>query len=135
MTTPTSYDCPNCSAPVRVPLGEVEAFCEYCASQLRFIPDADELEVVRTREEMKLRERVAVQQEILRRRVQQEELDRWRKAATKVAIATLPAIGGAASRAVVKAALSGRGAGRPGCGCGGTTILTMALLTCLYLLA
>lgn len=111
-----SYHCPNCSAPLEVPLGEVEAPCGWCGSQLRFVPEAEELEVVRTREEMKYRERVAVQKQILRNRLEQEEMDRWRQAATRVAIAAMPAIGGAAGRAMFGAAV-GRGGGCVGCGC------------------
>ena len=111
-----SHHCPNCSAPLQVPLGEVEALCAWCGSRLRFIPEAEELEVVRTREEMKYRERVAVQQQILRSRLEQEEMEGWREAATKVAIAAMPAIGGAAGRAMFGAAAS-RGGGCVGCGC------------------
>ena len=76
-----SHHCPNCSAPVTVPLGEVEVVCDYCDSQLRFIPEAEELEVVRTREEMKYRERVAVEKQILRNRLHHEEMNRWRETA------------------------------------------------------
>jgi len=85
--------CPNCGAPLDVPLGEVEALCEFCRSKLRFIPEDNELEVVRTREEMKHRERVAVEKQILRNKLEKEEMDRWRKTASKVAIAAIPIIG------------------------------------------
>jgi hypothetical protein len=38
--------CRNCcGAPLDVPLGEVEALCEYCRSRLRFLPEENELEV------------------------------------------------------------------------------------------
>jgi uncharacterized Zn finger protein (UPF0148 family) len=111
-----SHHCPNCSAPLEVPLGEVEALCAYCGSRLRFMPEAEELEVVRTREEMKYRERVAVQKQILRDRLEQEEMDRWGQAATRVAIAAMPAIGGAAGRAMF-GSVAGRGGGCVGCGC------------------
>ena len=70
-----------------VPIGEVEALCEYCSSRLKFIPEDNELEVVKTREEMKHRERVAVEKEILRKKYEQAEMDRWRETAAKVAIA------------------------------------------------
>ena len=58
---PQGHHCPNCSAPLAVELGQVEVLCEFCDSRLRLIPGRDELAVVRTREEMKYRERVAVQ--------------------------------------------------------------------------
>jgi len=45
-----SLGCPNCSAPLSVPLGEVETGCEFCGSELRLLPGEQELEVVRTRE-------------------------------------------------------------------------------------
>ena len=112
MAEATCHHCPNCSAPVEVPLGEVEVFCEYCDSQLRFIPEADELEVVRTREEMKYRERVAVEKQILRNKLHREEMDRWRETAAKVAIAAVPLVGRTAGRALFGAAL------RKGSGCG-----------------
>ena len=108
--------CPNCGAPLDVPLGEVEALCEYCRSKLRFVPEENELEVVRTREEMKHRERVAVQKQILRNRLEQEEMDRWRQTAAKVAIAALPVVGQTAGRAMFGAAVR-RGGGCVGCGC------------------
>ena len=111
-----SHHCPNCSAPLQVPVGEVEAPCQYCGSLLRFIPDAEELEVVRTREEMKYRERVAVQKEILRTKLEIEEMDRWRQVATKVAIAAMPVVGHAAGRAMFGTATRS-GGGCLGCGC------------------
>lgn len=107
--------CPNCSAPLDLPLGETEASCAFCGSRLRWVPSTEELEVVRTREEMKYRERVAVQQELLRKRLKQEEASRWREAAAKVAIAAAPAVGSAAARTAVRVIL-GRAAG-VGCGC------------------
>ncbi|MEE4270191.1 MAG: hypothetical protein V2I67_00865 [Thermoanaerobaculales bacterium] len=113
MPEPLSHHCPNCSAPVEVPLGEVEVFCEYCDSQLKFIPEAEELEVVRTREEMKYRERVAVEKQILRNKLHREEMDRWRETAAKVAIASVPVVGRTAGRALFNHAVS-RGSG---CGC------------------
>jgi len=108
--------CPNCGAPLDVPLGEVEALCEFCASRLRFVPEENELEVVRTREEMKRRERVEVEKQILRNRLEKEEMDRWRQTASKVAIAALPIIGRTAGRAAFNTAAS-RGGGCAGCGC------------------
>jgi hypothetical protein len=99
-----------------VPIGEVEEICSYCGSRLRFMPEAEELEVVRTREEMKYKERVAVQKEVLRKKIEQEEMDRWRQTASKVAIAAMPVVGDVAGRALFGAAVS-RGGGCIGCGC------------------
>jgi uncharacterized Zn finger protein (UPF0148 family) len=127
MVEPTSHHCPNCSAPVVVPLGEIEIYCEYCDSQLRFIPDAEELEVVRTFKEMKYRERVAVEKQILRNKLHREEMDRWRETAAKVAIASVPIVGRTAGRALFSAAL------RKGSGCGCLAMLG-ALLAALALL-
>jgi hypothetical protein len=111
-----SVHCPNCSAPIDLPIGEVEAVCAYCASRLRFLPEAEEMEVVRTREEMKYKERVAVQKEILRKRLEAEEADKWRETAGKVAIAALPVVGDVAGKALFGAAVD-RGKGCIGCGC------------------
>ncbi len=122
---PRHLGCPNCGAPLDLPLGEVEALCEYCASRLRFIPEDNELEVVKTREEMKHRERVAVEKEILRKRFEQEEMDRWRQTAAKVAIASVPILGCTAGRAAFNAALRRGGGGCGGCGC---VVLIAALL-------
>ena len=109
--------CPNCGAPLNVPLGEVEALCEYCRSKLNFIPEDNELEVVRTREEMKHRERIAVEKQILRNKLEQEEMDRWRETASKVAIAALPIVGRTAARAAFNQAAASSGGGCGGCGC------------------
>jgi uncharacterized Zn finger protein (UPF0148 family) len=106
-----SRHCPNCAAPLEMELGQVDVFCEYCASELKFVPGTDELEVVRTREEMKYRERVAVQQAILRKQLDQEEAERWRHMAGRVAIAALPVVGQAAGRAMVGAAVRRSGGG------------------------
>ena len=125
MPEATSHHCPNCSAPVEVPLGEVEVFCEYCDSQLKFIPDAEELEVVRTREEMKYRERVAVEKQILKNKLHREEMDRWRETAAKVAIASVPIVGRSAGRALFGAAL------RKGGGCGFGCVAVIAAITSL----
>jgi uncharacterized Zn finger protein (UPF0148 family) len=130
MPEAASHHCPNCSAPVDVPLGEVEVFCAYCDSQLRFIPEAEELEVVRTREEMKYRERVAVEKQILRNKLQQEEMDRWRETAAKVAIAAVPVVGRTAGRALFDASLRKGG----GCGCGCLAVLGALLAAALALL-
>ena len=130
MVEATAHHCPNCSAPVKVPLGEVEVHCEYCGSQLRFIPEAEELEVVRTREEMKYRERVAVEKQILRDKLQQEEMDRWRETAAKVAIAAVPVVGRTAGRALFGAAVERGG----GCGCGCLAVLGGLLAAALALL-
>jgi uncharacterized Zn finger protein (UPF0148 family) len=108
--------CPNCSAPLDVPMGETELVCPYCASRLRFVPEAGEIEVVRTREEMKYRERVAVQKLILQKQLEQEEARMWRQTAARVAIAALPVVGSVAGRTLFRAALGRRG-GCLGCGC------------------
>lgn len=118
-----TYSCPNCSAPVHLPLGEVEAICEYCGSHLRFLPSKQEMEVVRTREEMKYRERVAIQKALLEKNLRQEELARWRNTAGKVAIAALPVIGDVAGRALFRSAIPREGSSPLGCGC----ILIIAL--------
>jgi hypothetical protein len=105
-----SLHCPNCSAPLDVAIGEVEEICSYCGSRLRF------------REEMKYKERVAVQKEVLRKKVEQEEMDRWRQTASKVAIAAMPVVGDVAGRALFGAAVS-RGGGCIGCGCVGVLVV------------
>jgi DNA-directed RNA polymerase subunit RPC12/RpoP len=120
-----SHHCPNCSAPLSLMVGDVEAVCDYCGSRLRFIPGAEEIEVVRTREEMKYRERVAVQKQILRNKLEQEEMERWRAAAGKVAVAALPVIGDVAGRALFGAAMQ-RGGGCLGCGCASVVIVIIA---------
>jgi uncharacterized Zn finger protein (UPF0148 family) len=125
VTEEISQSCPNCGAPLTVPIGEVEVFCSYCDSQLRFIPGEEELEVVRTREEMKYRERVAVQKERMRQELQQQEMDKWRETAGKVAISALPLVGEAAGKTLFKAALA-RGSGCIGCGC--ASILAVVVL-------
>ena len=119
-----SVKCPNCSAPMTVPLGETEMDCDYCDSRIRFLPGSDEMEVVRTREELKTRERVALAQTRMRHQLEQEEAERWRQTAAKVAIAALPVIGRTAGRAVFDAALRRGGGGCLGCGC----LLPLALL-------
>jgi uncharacterized Zn finger protein (UPF0148 family) len=110
------HECPNCSAPLRVELGQVDVLCDCCDSQLRIVPGQEELAVVRTREEMKYRERVAVQKEILRQKLEREEAERWRKTAAKVAIAAVPVVGRAAGRGLFNAALD-KASGCIGCGC------------------
>jgi hypothetical protein len=106
-----------------VALGDVEHTCQYCSSLIRFIPGSEEMEVVRTREEMKYKERVAVQQARLRQELEREEGEQWRQTAAKVAIAALPVLGRSAGSAVFRAALH-RGGGCLGCGC----VLPIALL-------
>lgn len=128
--TPRGHHCSNCSAPLEVALGQVEVFCEYCDSQLRIVPGDDELAVVRTREEMKYRERVAVQKAILRQKLEREETERWRQAAAKVAIAAVPVVGRAAGRGLFNAALS-RGGGCIGCGCLAPVVVALAVLALL----
>ncbi|MCL4818750.1 MAG: hypothetical protein KJ067_06400 [Vicinamibacteria bacterium] len=112
---PQVVHCPNCSAPLHVAMGETEVLCEYCASKLRFVPGHAELEVVRTREEMKRRERVDVQKAILEKQLRQEELARWRETAAHVAIKAMPVVGEAVGRAAFRTAVSH--AGGAGCGC------------------
>jgi hypothetical protein len=90
--------------------------CEFCDSQLRLIPGKEELAVVRTREEMKYRERVAVQKAVLRQRLEREEAEKWREVAAKVAIAAVPIVGRAAGRGLFGAAVD-KGSGCIGCGC------------------
>lgn len=123
---PHAHHCANCSAPLEVDLGQVEVFCEFCDSELKIIPGENELAVVRTREEMKYRERVAVQKAILRQKLEREEAERWRQTAAKVAIAALPLIGRSAGRGLFNAAMA-RGGGCFGCGC-------LALIAALFVL-
>lgn len=126
MAEPRSVKCPNCSAPMLVPLGETEMDCEFCDSRVRFLPGSDELEVVRTREQMKSRERVALAQARMRQQLEQQEAERWRQTAAKVAIAALPVIGRSAGRAAFDAALRRGGGGCLGCGCVLPLALTLA---------
>jgi hypothetical protein len=112
-----SLKCPNCSAPMSVPLGECEMNCDFCDSRVRFVPESGEMAVVRTREEMKTRERVALAQTRMRQELEQEEAARWRQTAANVAIAALPIIGRSAGGALFDAALGGRSRGCLGCGC------------------
>jgi len=72
--------------------------------------------VVKTREDMKRRERVEVQRLILEKRLQEEEAERWRETAARVAIASLPIVGDVAGRAVFGAVMRREG-GCLGCGC------------------
>jgi uncharacterized Zn finger protein (UPF0148 family) len=125
-----SLHCPNCAAPLDVELGEVEEICSYCGSRLRFVPEAEELEVVRTREEMKYKERVAVQKAVLRKKLEQEEMERWRQTASKVAIAAMPVVGEAAGKALFGAAAR-RGGGCFGCGCIGVLAAVGAVVALL----
>lgn len=124
--------CPNCAAPQHLPLGEVETVCEYCGSQLRFLPGEGEMEVVRTREEMKYRERVAVHKAALDKQLKQEELERWRQTAGKVAIAALPLVGDAAGRALFRAAIHRGTGGCSGCGCLGAAVVVGALIASVW---
>ncbi len=111
-----TFHCPNCSAPLDVPLGEVEVLCRFCESRLTLKPDAEELEVIKTREEMKYRERVAVSKAILQKQLEQEEAERWRQTAAQVAIAALPLVGSSIGKGLFRAAI-GRPRGCLGCGC------------------
>jgi uncharacterized Zn finger protein (UPF0148 family) len=122
--TPSSYHCPNCSAPLDVAVGETEVCCPFCVSRLRLVPGKDELEVVRVREEMKRRERVEVQRIALEKQLEQQELERWRQTAARVALAAMPIVGQAAGRALFRQALGKAAGGGCGCGCA----LAIALL-------
>ncbi len=108
--------CPNCSAPLKVPPGEVDVLCDFCESRLTFVPSTQEMEVVRTREEMKRKERVEVQRLQLQKQLEQEEAEKWRQTAAQVAIASLPVVGTVLGRGLFRVAL-GRGRGCLGCGC------------------
>jgi hypothetical protein len=108
--------CPNCSAPLKVPPGEVDVLCEFCESRLTFVPSTQEMEVVRTREEMKRKERVEVQRLQLEKELQSEEAAQWRQTAAQVAIAALPVVGTAVGRGLFNSVLQRRG-GCLGCGC------------------
>ena len=124
-----SHHCPNCSAPLAVPIGEVEVGCEYCGSSLKLLPDENEMAFIRTREEMKYRERVAVEKQILKNKLHREEMDRWRETAARVAIAAVPVVGRTAGRAMFNHAVSRGG----GCGCG--CLAVIAALSSLAVLA
>ena len=124
--------CPNCSAPLVVPLGETEAVCDFCESRLKFLPDGREMEVVKTREEMKYKERVEVRRLVLQKQLQQEEAEAWRRTAADVAIRALPVVGTAMGRSLFRIAL-GRSTGCLGCGC--LTSLLAALAAAAALIA
>lgn len=119
--------CPNCSAPLSVPLGETETLCPFCSSRLRMIPEKEELEVVRTREDMKRKERVDVQRLILEKQLQEEEAERWRQVAARVAIASLPVIGDVAGATLFRAVM--RPTGCVGCGCIPVVLILVAAAT------
>lgn len=129
----TSKHCPNCSAPLDLPVGETEILCDYCESRLQFVPGVEELAVVRTREEMKYKERVTVRQMVLRRELEREKAEAWRRTAAQVAISAAPAVGGAVARIAFRAAL-GRSAGCLGC-CGALLLATLSALMAIALLS
>ena len=118
-----SRACPNCSAPLNLAVGQVDILCDYCDSLLKFVPSKEELEVVRTREQMKYRERVAKQRTILANQLKQQEAEKWRRTAANVAIQALPIVGTHAGHALFRAAL-----GRSVSGCGGTGCGCLAIL-------
>lgn len=124
-----TFHCPNCSAPLEVAIGEVEVLCHFCESRLTLKPDAEELEVVKTREEMKYRERVAVSKAILQKQLEQEEAEKWRQTAAQVAIAALPVVGSTIGRGLFRSAL-GRSRGCLGCGCLIFILAAVALVVC-----
>ena len=96
------------------------------------VPGEAELAVIRTREEMGYRERVAVQKAILRQKLEREEAERWRQTAAKVAIAAVPIVGRAAGRGLFNAALRLRG-GCVGSGCLALFVLLLAALGFFFL--
>jgi hypothetical protein len=126
--------CPNCSAPLKIPPGEVDVLCEFCESRLTFVPSTQEMEVVRTREEMKRKERVEVQRLQLEKELQQEEAARWRQTAAQVAISALPIVGTAVGRGAFHAVMRSRVGGCLGCGCLLPVVAALAALL-IYLLA
>lgn len=101
--------------------------CEYCGSHIRFLPDEREMEVVKTREEMKRKERVDIQKAMLHKQLEQEELAAWRNTAAKVAVAALPVVGDVAGRALFRSAVKKGGGGCSGCGCAAVIILALAV--------
>ena len=125
--------CPNCSAPLKVPPGEVDVLCAFCESRLSFIPSTQEMEVVKTREEMKRKERVEVQRLQLQKELQQEEAAKWRQTAAQVAISTLPLVGTAMGRGLFRAALGRFRGGCMGCGCLLPLLLGLAALAAVLL--
>lgn len=131
MSEAIATGCPNCSAPTTIPLGDVETVCEYCGSHLRFLPDAREMEVVRTREDMKRRERIAIQKAFLEKQLRQEELAQWRSTAASVAVKALPVVGDVAGRALFRSAIHKGGGGCSGCGCLGLIALLIGILAVL----
>lgn len=108
--------CPNCGAPIAIEIGETDFVCQFCASKLHFIPSREELTVVKKREEMKYRERVATRKLAMEKQLRQEEAEKWRQTAAKVAVAALPLVGDTAGRALFNSILK-RGSGCIGCGC------------------
>lgn len=131
MSEAIATGCPNCSAPTTIPVGDVETVCEYCGSHLRFLPDAREMEVVRTREDMKRRERIAIQKAFLEKQLRQEELAQWRSTAASVAVKALPVVGDVAGRALFRSAIHKGGGGCSGCGCLGLIALLIGILAVL----
>lgn len=128
-----SHKCPNCTAPLDLEVGQVEIFCEYCDTLLKFVPSEEELEVVRRRDEMKSSERLARHRAALRQQLDRENAEQWRQTAARVAIAALPVVGRATGRGLFHAALHRSGAGCGGVGCGCLTLL-LGLLGLLFAL-
>lgn len=122
--------CPNCAAPLHIPLGETEVLCDFCESRLKFLPDSREMEVVKTREEMKYRERVDVRRLVLQKQLKQEEAEAWRRTAAQVAINALPVVGTAVGRGLFRAAI-GRSSGCLGCGCLTAILAVLAAIAAL----
>jgi uncharacterized Zn finger protein (UPF0148 family) len=122
--------CPNCAAPLDLPMGETEVVCDFCESRLKFLPDTREMEVVRTREEMKYKERVEVRKMVLQKQLKQEEAEAWRRTAAEVALRALPVVGTAVGRGLFRTALR-RSSGCLGCGCLTTLLALLAGLLAL----
>jgi hypothetical protein len=91
------------------------------------------MEVVRTREEMKRKERVEVQRLQLQKQLQQEETERWRQTAAQVAISALPIVGTVVGRGLFRAALGHRSGGCLGCGCLLPLLMGLAALVAVFL--
>ena len=84
---------------------------------------------------MKHKERVAARKMLLAKQLRQEEAERWRQTAGKVALKAMPLVGDAAGRAMFNTALR-KGKGCIGCGCfvlllilGGIGFLIYTVLT------
>jgi len=102
--------------------GEVEVDCDYCDSRVRLLPGSDEMEVVRTREELKSRERVTLEQERLRRQVSRRRPSAGARPPRAWPLPRCPCW--AAARVAPRRRALRRPGGCLGCGC----LLPLALL-------